>query len=111
MPLSPFLEENERGGINCLMSLGVTVIADGKSLVQNYLRLHQSIKFRNFSFFCQGQQRSIIQNGSRINLLLTVLLIGTKKMKAEQTDSAAAGAEKLHLKAPSITRLCMYCYN
>jgi len=32
------------------MSLGVTVIADGKSLVQTTLRLHQSIKFRNFSF-------------------------------------------------------------
>jgi hypothetical protein len=92
------------------MSLGVTVIADGKSLVQNYLRLHQSIKFRNFSFFCPGQQRSIIQNSNRINLL-TVILAGTKKMKAEQTGSAAAGAEKLHLKAPSIARLCMYCYN
>jgi hypothetical protein len=61
------------------MSLGVTVIADGKSLVQTTLRLHQSIKFRNFSFFYPLQQRrSIIQNSSRINLL-TVLLIGTKK--------------------------------
>jgi hypothetical protein len=78
VPLSPFLEENERGGINCLMSLGVTVIADGKSLVQTSLRLHQSIKFRNFSFFYPLQQRrSIIQNSSRINLL-TVLLIETK---------------------------------
>jgi hypothetical protein len=92
------------------MNLGVTVIADGKSLVQTILRLHQSIKFRNFSFFYPLPQRSIIQNSSRINLL-TVLLIGTKKMNAEQTGSAAAGAEKLHLKAPSITRLCMYCYN
>jgi hypothetical protein len=80
VPLSPFLEENERGGINCLMSLGVTVIADGKSLVQTSLRLHQSIKFRNFSFFLSvaAEKKHIIQNSSR-KILLTVLLIGTKK--------------------------------
>lgn len=39
VPLSPFLEENERGGISCLISLGVTVmIVDGKSLLQYYFR-------------------------------------------------------------------------
>jgi hypothetical protein len=42
------------------MSLGLTVIADGKSLVQTTLRLHQSIKFRNFSFFYPLQQRGSI---------------------------------------------------
>jgi hypothetical protein len=34
--LSPFLEENDRGGRSCLISLGVTGIVDGKSLVQYY---------------------------------------------------------------------------
>jgi hypothetical protein len=33
------------------------------------------------------------------------------KDEAEQTVSVATGAEKLHLKAPSIARFCMYCYN
>jgi hypothetical protein len=81
-----------------------------KAWYKTILRLHQSIKFRNFSYFYPWQQRSIIHNGSRINLL-TVLMIGTEKRKAEQTGSVAAGAEKLHLEVFSITRLCMYCYN
>ena len=34
-----------------------------------------------------------------------------KKDEGRANRQRGAGAEKLHLKAPSITRLCMYCYN
>jgi hypothetical protein len=64
------------------MSLGVTVIADGKSLVQNYFTFTSINKVSQFFFFLSfaAERKHIIQNSSRINLL-TVLLIGTKKDK------------------------------
>ena len=92
------------------MYLGVTVIADGKSLVQNYFTFTSINKVSQFFLFLSVAAEKHFHNGSRTNLL-TVLLIGTKKRKAEQSGSVAAGAEKLHLKVLSITRLCMYCYN
>ncbi len=83
-----------------------------QKLGTNYFTFTSINKVSQFFFFLAiaAEKKHIIQNSSRIHLL-TVLLIRTKKMKAEQTGSAAAGAEKLHLKATSITRLCMYCYN
>jgi hypothetical protein len=64
------------------MSLGLTVIADGKSLVQNYFTFTSINKVSQFFFFLSiaAERKHIIQNSSRINLL-TFLLIGTKKDK------------------------------
>ena len=36
VPLSPFLEENEREGMSCLISFAVTGIVDGKKLALQY---------------------------------------------------------------------------
>jgi hypothetical protein len=53
VPLSPFLEENERGGgMSCLISLGVTGIVDGKSLLQYYFVYTLINKLCQLLFFC-----------------------------------------------------------
>jgi hypothetical protein len=100
VPLSPFLEANERGGINCLMNFGVTVIADGKSLVQNYFMFTSINKVSQILCFLSAAAEKYRQSSRRRRRrrkrrnLLTVMLIWTKMMKTVQIGNiVAAGAE------------------
>src|ERR671910_1105244 len=103
VPLSPFLEENERGGMSCLISLGVTGIVDGKSLLQYYF-VYTLINKLCQLLFCWSnadlQRKREVGNDahSRVKRL-----------------NAAPKSQQLYSRRESVCSLlaglCMYCHD
>jgi len=79
------------------MNFGVTVIADGKSLVQNYFTFTSINKVSQILCFLSVAAEKYRQSNRRRRKrrnLLTVMLIWTKMMKTVQIGNiVAAGAE------------------